>query len=117
MSKYVNKLRTQTEQSKFSEETQREEPQPEKKSAFTDKFKNKVSNQDYYKTNDTGAYKGMSDAQVNTAYKELQLRYAKNNPSGGSRKKGSSKKYRIRKNKRKSTGKNKRKSTRKNRKK
>jgi hypothetical protein len=105
MSKYVNKLRNQTEQSKFTEE-----PQPEKnKSAFTNKFKNKVSNQDYYKTNDTGAYKGMSDAQVNAAYKELQLRYAQNNPGGGSRKRGSSKKHRIRKNKRKSTRKNNRK--------
>ena len=108
MSKYVNKLRTQTDQNKLFEETQPEEPQPGKKSAFTDKLKQKVSSQDYYKTNDTGAYKGMSDAQVNTAYKELQLRYAKNNPSGGSRKKGISKKYRIRKNKRKSARKNKR---------
>ena len=105
MSKYVNKLRNQTEQNKLTEE-----PQPEKKiSAFTDKIKNKVSNQDYYKTNDTGAYKGMSDAQVNAAYKELQLRYAQNNPGGGSRKRGSSKKHRIRKNKRKNTRKNKRK--------
>ena len=50
----------------------------------------------------------MSDAQVNAAYKELQLRYAQNNPGGGSRKRGSSKKHRIRKNKRKSTRKNKR---------
>jgi hypothetical protein len=110
MSKYVNKLRNQTDQNKLPEETQREEPQPEKnKSAFTDKFKKQVSNQDYYKTNDTGAYKGMSDAQVNAAYKELQLRYAQNNPGGGSRKRGSSKKHRIRKNKRKNTRKNKRK--------
>ena len=103
MSKYVNKLRNQTDQNKLSEETP-----PEKKSAFTDKFKKQVSNPDYYKTNDTGAYKGMSDAQVNAAYKELQLRYAQNNPGGGSRKRGSSKKHRIRKNKRKSTRKNKR---------
>ena len=51
----------------------------------------------------------MSDAQVNAAYKELQLRYAQNNPGGGSRKRGSSKKHRIRKNKRKSTRKNNRK--------
>ena len=105
MSKYVNKLRNQTDQNKLSEETQLEK----NKSAFTDKFKKQVSNQDYYKTNDTGAYKGMSDAQVNAAYKELQLRYAQNNPGGGSRKRGSSKKHRIRKNKRKNTRKNKRK--------
>jgi hypothetical protein len=109
MSKYVNKLRKQTDQNKLTEEAQPEDPQPEKKSAFTDKFTKKLSNQDYYKTNDTGAYKGMSNAQVTAAYKELQLRYAKNNPGGGSRKHVSSKKYRIRKNKRKITRKNNRK--------